>query len=113
MTTGGLNYKQKIPYSPENSGSASVNLGVKNYSFNYNFIYTGWRYSLRPNITENYLESWYTHDISIGRTFHYGKAGFKVLAEVNNLFNQQYEVVSNFPMPGRSFRLTITLNNLK
>lgn len=52
MTPGGLNYKQKIPYSPENSGSASVNLGVKNYSFNYNFIYTGWRYSLRPNIPE-------------------------------------------------------------
>jgi vitamin B12 transporter len=26
---------------------------------------------------------------------------------VNNLFNQYYDVIDNFPMPGRSYRFTL------
>ena len=29
----------------------------------------------------------------------------KVTAEVNNLLNQQYEVIQNYPMPGTNVRL--------
>jgi outer membrane receptor protein involved in Fe transport len=28
-------------------------------------------------------------------------------AEVNNLFNQQYDVVLNYPMPGTNFKLIL------
>ena len=31
----------------------------------------------------------------------------KITAEVNNVFNQDYEVVLNYPMPGINFRLTV------
>nr|WP_283250800.1 TonB-dependent receptor [Chryseobacterium capnotolerans] len=27
--------------------------------------------------------------------------------EMNNVFNQYYDVVLNYPMPGRNFRLTL------
>ena len=34
-----------------------------------------------------------------------GRTRLKTTLEVNNLFNQQYEVIMNYPMPGRNFRL--------
>ena len=34
-----------------------------------------------------------------------GKVNMKVTAEVNNLLNQQYEVIQNYPMPGTNVRL--------
>ena len=35
--------------------------------------------------------------------------GYKVSAEVLNLFNNQYEVVKFYPMPGINFRLTASV----
>ncbi len=33
----------------------------------------------------------------------------RLAAEVNNIFNQRYEVVKWYPMPGTNFKLTITI----
>ena len=34
---------------------------------------------------------------------------WKLTAEVNNVFNQQYEVVQWYPMPGINFRFVINV----
>jgi len=34
---------------------------------------------------------------------------FNIKAEVQNLFNEDYQVVLGYPMPGRTFRLTLGL----
>ena len=34
---------------------------------------------------------------------NWGKTGIRVTAEINNIFNQQYEVVQCYPMPGTRF----------
>ncbi|MDR1516965.1 MAG: TonB-dependent receptor [Dysgonamonadaceae bacterium] len=96
-------YGGQIPYIPRHSGSAILNLTYRRWEANYSFIYTGERYSSRSNIPVNYQLSWYTSDLSFARSW---KGGWKVTAEVNNLLNQQYEVVSSYPMPGINFRLT-------
>ena len=54
-----------------------------------------------------FLQPWYTHDISANYAFHLGKVNMKVTAEVNNLLNQQYDVVLNYPMPGRNYKLIL------
>ena len=38
------------------------------------------------------------------------KKRIKIGAEVNNLMNQYYDVVLNFPMPGRNYRLNLAIN---
>jgi outer membrane cobalamin receptor len=101
--TGDYGYHNQIPYSPLNSGSVVSGLSWRHFSLNYSFIYTGIRYSEAANIENNRLQPWYTHDASVG----YQVKPFKMTMEVNNLFNQYYDVVENFPMPGRSYRLTI------
>lgn len=98
-------YGGQIPYIPWHSGSAVLNLNWREWEMNYSFIYTGERYSSRANIPVNYVLPWYTSDFSVSRTQHWGKGDVKLTLEVNNLFNQQYEVVICYPMPGINFKV--------
>lgn len=97
-------YGGQIPYIPWHSGSAVVNAGFRNWEANYSFIYTGERYSSSANIPVNYQLPWYTSDFSIARNLPLEKGSMKITLEVNNIFNQQYEVVSCYPMPGTNFK---------
>lgn len=101
-------YGDQIPYIPRHSGSAVVNLNYFDWEANYSFIYTGERYSSRANIPVNYVLPWYTSDFSVGRTLRgLGPGDLKLTLEVNNIFNQQYEVVACYPMPGINFRAVV------
>lgn len=101
---GDAYYGGQIPYIPWHSGSAILNLSWRRWEANYSFIYTGERYSSRANIPANYVLPWYTSDLSIARSLPLKKGEMKLTLEVNNLFNQQYEVVICYPMPGTNFK---------
>ncbi len=102
-------YGGQIPYIPWHSGSAVLNLSYRDWDMNYSFIYTGERYESSANIPENYAKEWYTNDLSLSRHLHWKKMLWKLTAEVNNVFNQQYEVVQWYPMPGINFRFVINV----
>ena len=100
-------YGGQIPYIPWHSGSAILGAAWRGWDLNYSFIYTGERYESVANIRENYAQPWYTHDLSLAKTIALGRHTLRVTAEVNNLFNQQYEVVQCYPMPGTNIRIKI------
>jgi len=116
-------YGHQIPYIPHHSGSVVAGLDWKSrrgdhYGLNYSFIYTGERYSQQENTIYNYVQPWYTHDLSLygewGITVHrtpytvhplWLKANF----ELNNMLGQDYEVIQNYPMPKQNIRCTVAL----
>ena len=102
-------YRDQIPYIPHHSGSAVVNLSWRRWNLNYSYIYVGERYNQQENIRYNYTQPWYTSDISASRDFTFGKVQLRVLAEVNNLFSHDYDVILNYPMPKRNYRFTLTV----
>ena len=102
-------YKGQIPYIPIHSGTAVVGTEYKDWNINYSFIYTGERYDSRANIPANYIQPWYTSDLSISKKLNLKGIQSKIMIEVNNLFNQQYEVVRSYPMPGTNFRITLSV----
>ncbi|MDR2388200.1 MAG: TonB-dependent receptor [Tannerellaceae bacterium] len=102
-------YGGQIAYIPWHNGSAIVNAMHDTWDLNYSFIYVGERYHNSSNIRENYERPWYTHDLTIGKTFRHRKLKCRLAAEVNNLFNQYYDVVQNYPMPGRNYKLILKI----
>ena len=97
----------QIAYIPWHNGSFTLLASYKTWDFNYSFIYVGERYHNSSNIRENYEQPWYTSDVSFGKEFHLKNRNFKASAEINNIFDQQYDVVLNYPMPGRNFRIIL------
>lgn len=101
-------YRNQIPYTPWHSGSFSLMADYKDWSFNYSAMYVGERYDVnQDNIQYNYVQPWYTHDLSVQKKFNWANHQFKVSLEMNNIFNQYYDVVLNYPMPGRNFKLIL------
>lgn len=100
-------YGGQIPYIPWHSGSAVVNLNWRKWEANYSFIYTGKRYTSQANIPVNYQQPWYTSDFSLARRILLKTGELKATLEVNNMFNQQYEVVACYPMPGINFKFIL------
>lgn len=103
-------YGDQIPYIPLHSGSVAGRLSWRGWDLNYSFIYTGKRYNAQENIPQNVEQPWYTHDASLVWNFLLRKVNCRVGLEVNNIFNQDYEVILNYPMPGRNYKLTLKVN---
>ena len=101
-------YGDQIPYIPWHSGSLILNADYKDWDFNYSFIYTGERYMLGNNTPVNHIQPWYTHDMSLSRNISFNNSLLRVTTEVNNIFNQQYEVVKWYPMPGTNFKIILS-----
>ena len=98
-------YRHQIPYIPWHSGSAIVNIQYREWNLNYSFIYAGERYNQQENIKYNYMQPWYTSDLSLS----YRYKALRVMLEINNVFSQDYDVILNYPMPKRNYGITIDL----
>ncbi len=105
-------YKNEIPYAPENSGSALATVYYKNWTAGYNFLFSDNSYSLGNNTALNEVGGWDTQDISIARLIKLKGFQATIRGAVNNIFNSRYDVVQYYPMPGRSYKISITFNNL-
>lgn len=77
---------------------------------NYSWIYTGQRWDNSSNIPENHIQPWYTSDISAAYSFGLGNTMLRISLEINNLADQQYEVIRNYPMPGRNYKVIAQWN---
>ena len=86
-----------------------INASWRGWGLNYSFIYVGERYNQQENILYNYTEPWYTSDLSASKDFKAGQCDMRVLLEINNLLSQDYDVISNYPMPKRNFRVTVAV----
>ncbi len=102
-------YGGQIAYIPRHSGSAIASVACGSWQINYSFIYVGKRYHSSANIREEYEQPWYTHDMGLSKVFRWGKTDLRLNLEVNNLLGQDYEVVLNYPMPQRNYKLSLTL----
>ena len=105
-------YGHQIPYIPWHSGSAVVGLEWTSkrgdrYGLNYSFIYVGERYGQQENTIYNYIQPWYTHDMTLYGEWSIKRYWLKVNLEINNLLGQDYEVIQNYPMPKQNARCTV------
>ena len=100
-------YRDQIPYIPWHSGTAILNIQYKKWDLNYSFIYAGERYNQQENIKYNYMQPWYTSDLSLSYRFKIKETAFRITGEVNNVFSQDYDVILNYPMPKRNYGLTL------
>ena len=101
-------YRDQIPYIPRHSGSLILGLDWRRLSVNYSFLYTGERWNEQENTAYNHMQPWYTSDLSARYKWNVGRHELAVFAELNNLLNQQYDIILNYPMPGRNAAVGLT-----
>lgn len=101
------NYRHQLPYTPQHSGNLS--LAFENPLVNVSYMLTavGERYMLPQNTVRNKMNGYIEHSFSAYREFSPGGSVRLLLqGEVRNAFNEQYEIIRYYPMPGISWNLS-------
>jgi hypothetical protein len=103
-------YDNQIPYTPQHSGSFMTGAQTRWVNISYSIIWSGQRYTLGQNLPEYRLAGYWDQSIAMSREWGTHKRKLKLSGELLNVSGKNYEVVRNFPMPGRSFRVTVTVS---
>ena len=103
------NYDNQLPYTPRISGSGKVGIITPWVNVSYSLLWSGHRYAVNQNYVENRLPAYFDHSLSLSRSVQCKSGLVHMNLEILNLLNTNYEIVKWFPMPGRSFRATVSL----
>jgi len=103
-------YNHQIPYTPQNSGSVRSIFKIPYFNIAYNLLWSGDRYTNAYNSNEFKLKGYTDHSVSISKDFKTNFIAYKVSLEALNITNKNYEIVKNYPMPGRTIRININMN---
>lgn len=105
----GKSYNNQIPYTPRHSGGISLWLASKWVDVGYDVTLVGDRYMLAQNVESNLVEGYIDQSLSFSHKFLLPRCTLNVRGRIQNLFDVQYEVVKNYPMMGRNFRIALTV----
>lgn len=100
------NYKDQVPYTPKNYGSGAISFENPWVNVAYTLILSGKRYFSDQNLTENELASYTDHSISVNKTIEFSEKKLRLQAGISNLANKNYQIIQNYPMPGRAYNVS-------
>ena len=81
------------------------------WTFSWNTVVTGARWSRTANTPDYYIAPWSTTDVQLQRTVHLrGVDELLVMLDLRNIFSCRYEIVQGYPMPGFTASLTASLS---
>jgi outer membrane cobalamin receptor len=101
-------WNHQLPYTPRHSASAVTWIETPYVNASLNLIYSGEYFCNGYNGPEYLMPSYYELGCSLWRTFDFRSFDLSLKAECINLTDSRYELVRNYPMPGRQFRLSAT-----
>ncbi|MET0463003.1 MAG: TonB-dependent receptor [Chitinophagaceae bacterium] len=107
---GASNYKDRIPYTPDHSGSGILSFGYRNWMAGFSAVLSGTRYTIGDNSSYTQMDGWGTQDVFVSRAFRINQLQLQVKAELNNLADRRYDIVKFYPMPGRSYKIGFIIN---
>ncbi len=100
-------YKDQLPYTPQHSGNASALVQTPWVNVGYSLVGVSKRYYLEQNLPENEIDGYVEHTLTLSRTLKLRHSSCTLRAECINLTNEQYDIIKYYPMPGRSWRISI------
>lgn len=106
----GTTWNHQLPYTPRHSASAVAWIETPILNVSCNVIYSGDYYSNSYNGPQYHMPSYYELGCAIWKSFERYDIPATIKAECINLTNHRYELVTNYPMPGRQFRLTLSVD---
>ena len=102
-------WNHQLPYTPRHSASAVTWIETPYVNASCNLLYSGEFYCNGYNGPEYRMPSYCEVGCSLWRKFTVKSFDISLKAECINLTDSRYELVRNYPMPGRQLRFTATL----
>lgn len=97
----------QLIYVPVHTANNNLRASLKQNFAGISSQYIGKRYVTLDNTW--YMPSYWLADVYAGRKMKFGNAELNLKFAVNNVFNTDFQVVANRPMPGRSYQFIVNI----
>jgi outer membrane cobalamin receptor len=99
-------YKNQIQYTPKHSGAITVGFNNPWVNFSYSVVAANKRYFNIQNIKDNRIDGYSDHSISLYKKLRIKGYDCYLQGNLLNIWNENYDIIAYYPMPGRSFKIT-------
>lgn len=107
---GSDTYGNQLAYTPIHSGAASLSWESPWLNLTAHTTFAAERWSTNEHTVTTKLPAYMECGFAANRAFQFKKGiGMELRADLVNAFNKRYEVLRRYPMPGRSYKLTVKL----
>ena len=103
-------WNHQIPYTPQHSGSSRALFQLPWLNIAYTLIWSGDRYTNAYNSKEFRIAGYFDHSVSLSKGIKVKNGSVNFSLEALNIAGKNYEIILNYPMPGRSYRWNISYN---
>jgi len=103
-------WMKQVAYIPVNSGSASLSWVNPWTNVAIHTTACGPRYTTNYNLPETKIAGYFDTGITLFRRIDFGKKSVEGRFDIINIFDRQYEIVACYPMPVRSWKLSVEFN---
>jgi vitamin B12 transporter len=100
-------YDKQLPYVPANVATLNLAFRFEPVVLSVTYTFVGRRYTTTDN--SEWLSPYHLTNANVVVTIPVSSRRVFAKAEVNNIFDKDYEVFQYYPMPGRNFRFTLGL----
>jgi outer membrane cobalamin receptor len=105
---GAPTYNKLFPYIPVHTAKLSLLIEYNQVSANFFFTHTGNKYSDQENLLR--MPQYNVIDGNIAYAALFLGQSITTRLEINNITDQDYQVIADYPMPLRTFTLSFTLS---
>jgi outer membrane cobalamin receptor len=99
-----------LRYTPRHSIKNFLHVKYSKYFLGSDAQYTGKRYTSEDNTSE--LPGYFTTNMFVGRDIQFKNIKGNIQFSVKNIFDNQYQVIANYPMPGRAYYIKLNVKFL-
>ena len=100
-------YGNQIAYVPRHTGSISVGWENPWVSLSLHGSGVSSRWANNQHYHDTLIDGYWDTGITAWHTFRWGNQSLEARFDLKNIFDRQYEIVRFYPMPGRSWQLSV------
>lgn len=98
---------RQLIFTPRYNGQGTLLVKYKNINLLFNNNYTGYRFTSTDNTS--WIAPYYIANFKCSYNYSYDSVNSELFFNVNNIFNKNYSVMQNNPMPLRNYEIGIGL----
>jgi outer membrane receptor for ferrienterochelin and colicins len=102
-------HNKVLVYRPRHTANIGLSSNIGKFRLNYQFNYTSRRFTDNANVWANSLPPYQVSDASLGFKHSIAKYQVETIFQVKNIFNHEYSVIKDLPIPGREWRLSLKI----
>ena len=100
-------YNNQIAYTPEHHGSVALAWENPWVSLASHLTAVSERWTTNDHLDGTRVDGYYELGASAYHRMHVGRGMMELRLDVKNLTDKQYEIVGSYPMPGRSYQVSL------